>query len=457
MAIQETKIDETISSVELFPASCPYNVYRKDRNLHGGGVMLLINKELPHMSLKELENDSESVWVKIFANGTSHYIASWYREPSGSCEDFQFFRNQLEYIKSQSRRSKLPSVHVLGDFNFREIVWPDRLNKNKTMLSQSDGQVSIDIMNDHGLEQLIHFPTREENTLDLIITSIPGQFQDIHSADKLSDHDIVSGTLKTSIPRKKKPRRKVYLYQKGDYNSMRKDALKFANEKYFNGHSNSRSVQENFDLITSFIQEAADKHIPSKISRSASSVLWITPGIRRMIRKRNKTHAKTKKTGNSRLKTRFQELRKKIKIEIKKQHDLYVNNLVGDIRANPRNFYRYANSQRKDNQGIPPLKKRDSSGLAESESNQAEEFNGQFTNVFTQSRFNKAPLLDRSAPRMNDISVSTDRVTKLLKGLNPSKAMGPDELHPRILKELATELGPVFTHLFQQSLDTGDW
>ena len=25
----------------------------------------------------------------------------------------------------------------------------------------------IDIMNDHGLEQLLHFPTREKNTLDL--------------------------------------------------------------------------------------------------------------------------------------------------------------------------------------------------------------------------------------------------------------------------------------------------
>ena len=169
-------------------------------------------------------------------------------------------------------------------------------------------------MNDHGLEQLIHFPTLEENMPDLIITSIPGQFQDIHSPDKLSDHDIVSGTLKTFIPPKKKPRRKVYLYQKGDYDSMRKDTLNFANEKYFNSHSNSGSVQKNFDLIT------ADKHIPSKISRSASSVPWITPGIRRMIRKRNKTHAKAKKTGNSRLKTRFQELRKEIKTEIKKQH-----------------------------------------------------------------------------------------------------------------------------------------
>ena len=61
----------------------------------------------------------------------------------------------------------------------------------------------IDIMNDHGLEQLVHFPTREKNTLDLILTSLPGQFQEIHSPDKLSDHDVVSGTLKVYIPQKR--------------------------------------------------------------------------------------------------------------------------------------------------------------------------------------------------------------------------------------------------------------
>ena len=35
-------------------------------------------------------------------------------------------------------------------------------------------------------------------------------------------------------------------------------------------------------------------------------------------------------------------------------------------------------------------------------------------------------LLDRSAPVMNDIVISKDGVIKLLKGLNPSKALGPD-------------------------------
>ena len=69
----------------------------------------------------------------------------------------------------------------------------------------------------------MHFPTRETNTLDLIIISLPGQFVDIHSPDRLSEHDIVSGTLKVVIPPppNKKPKRKVYHYQKGDFESMR--------------------------------------------------------------------------------------------------------------------------------------------------------------------------------------------------------------------------------------------
>ena len=126
----------------------------------------------------------------------------------------------------------------------------------------------MDIMNDHGLEQLLNFPTREENTLDLILTSLPGQFQEVHSPDKLSDHDMVAGTLKVFIPPRKKPRRKVYLFQKGDFDSIRRDSSNFAKEKYFSSHSGSRSVQENFSLITSFIQEAVDKYIPSKTSRA---------------------------------------------------------------------------------------------------------------------------------------------------------------------------------------------
>ena len=189
--------------------------------------------------------------------------------------------------------------------------------------------------------------------------------------------------------------------------------------------------------------------------RSVSSIPWITLEIRRKIRRKNKTHAKAKKTGSSKLRSKFETLRREIKADVRKQHNLYVNNLVGDVKANPRDVYRYINSQKKDTQGIP-LKRKNGKGVAQWDLEKAEEFNGQFTDVFNKNEHTQVPLLDRSAPFTNDIAVSKDRVIKLLKGLNTSKTLGPDELHPRVLKELATELGPVFAHLFQQSIDTGE-
>ena len=88
------------------------------------------------------------------------------------------------YLSIKVHKGNKPhSVHVLGDFNFGDIVWPDRHNKCRSPLSRIEGQILVDIINDHGCDQLVHFPTRERNTLDLIITSPPNQFVDIHSPD----------------------------------------------------------------------------------------------------------------------------------------------------------------------------------------------------------------------------------------------------------------------------------
>ena len=148
-------------------------------------------------------------------------------------------------------------------------------------------------------------------------------------------------------------------------------------------------------------------------------------------------------------------MRREIKDGVRKQHDLYVNYLVDDVKANPQGFYRYINSQ-KITTINPPLKRRGGTGITASEIEQTEEFNDQFTDVFNKSDHSEVPFLSRSAPFKDDIVVSNEGVTKLLKGLNPSKASMPDELHPVFLKELATEFGPVFAHLFQKSLDTGE-
>ena len=63
----------------------------------------------------------------------------------------------------------------------------------------------------------------------------------------------------------------MYLYQKDDYESIKNRCFECAMDKYFNGYSDARPVQENFNLITSFIQKSAD----TKTGRWVCSVTGI--------------------------------------------------------------------------------------------------------------------------------------------------------------------------------------
>ena len=56
---------------------------------------------------------------------------------------------------------------------------------------------------------------------------------------------------------------------------------------------------------------------------------------------------------------------------------------------------------------------------------------------------------------MPEFFITKNGIEKILKCLNTNKAMGPDAIHTRILKELSFELSPVITHFYQKSIDTG--
>ena len=115
----------------------------------------------------------QNVWTNLSKNTyqltfvITHFVASWYRLPGSTSEEFKLFREQLVYIRAHHKGKKLPSVHVLGDFNFKDIDWPDRLSKSGSTLSQLGGQILIDIMNDHGLEQMVHFPLSRKEHIGL--------------------------------------------------------------------------------------------------------------------------------------------------------------------------------------------------------------------------------------------------------------------------------------------------
>ena len=62
---------------------------------------------------------------------------------------------------------------------------------------------------------------------------------------------------------------------------------------------------------------------------------------------------------------------------------------------------------------------------------------------------------------MQEIVITEQGVLNLLLDIDPKKATGPDNISAAILRTAAEELAPVYTKLFQLSLDTGyvpnDW
>ena len=64
-------------------------------------------------------------------------------------------------------------------------------------------------------------------------------------------------------------------------------------------------------------------------------------------------------------------------------------------------------------------------------------------------------LYGPSYPPIDDMCVTVQGVEKLLSGIDPNKASGPDRIPCRMLKELAPLLAPVLAAIFQQSLEGG--
>ena len=122
-------------------------------------------------------------------------------------------------------------------------------------------------------------------------------------------------------------------------------------------------------------------------------------------------------------------------------------------------FSSYIKHKRSDN-NIPPLK---SAGTLHLDSkDKANILNPQFQMAFlTKSETTKEEFKDRcnmagNFPTIPDIQITENGVAKLPHNLNLHKAAGPDNITPRVLKELLSEVSSILTLIFRKSYDTGD-
>ena len=87
----------------------------------------------------------------------------------------------------------------------------------------------------------------------------------------------------------------------------------------------------------------------------------------------------------------------------------------------------------------------------------AEALNNHFQTVSTREfEFNPAPLQSHQLPPMEPVIIITaSGVFKLLRNINPGKAPGPDNLSPRVFKELVDVIADPLTRIFRVSLANG--
>ena len=65
-------------------------------------------------------------------------------------------------------------------------------------------------------------------------------------------------------------------------------------------------------------------------------------------------------------------------------------------------------------------------------------------------------LEDREGERNKPPIIQEEALNDLLRHLDTYKSMGPDEIHPRVLRQLAEELDKPLPIIYQQSWLTGE-
>ena len=151
-------------------------------------------------------------------NAANTFFCKWVRSSTISEEDDNDLHQTIGLAAKQHR-----NIVLMGDFNYPNIKWGiQRTDKS--------GAKFLELIDDCYLHQHVTEPTRYDNILDLVFSSEADMIEDVDVREPAvnSDHCTIHFKLVVCRKAKNNPDRQTRDYNRGDWESIRRDLYAIA-------------------------------------------------------------------------------------------------------------------------------------------------------------------------------------------------------------------------------------
>jgi hypothetical protein len=334
--ITETWLKEDISSNEFQLDN--YELLRKDRSQNvGGGCLifykkgLLVKEILPYGNLINNDPYIQLIWIELQSPINKTVIGLCYNSPNSSHEEKLELSSQIKEICSNHK-----DVLLCGDFNFPNINW-------KTLHANGDAKVFLDTTMDCFLHQHIYIPTRNNNILDLVLSTEGVEVTNIAIESPLgtSDHNTVKFSIPaTSVDQNWKT--SYYDYRSGQY----KKFSKYLKEINWDTLFMEKNAEQMLESITNILEVGTKKFIPIRQrSNNRKQPIWFNRKLLRLSKRKQSLWKRFRKTNLERDYITYKASLNLLNKSIRREKWKTENKIAKNIKKDPKAFFKYVKSK----------------------------------------------------------------------------------------------------------------